>query len=319
MRPPEDAELVAALDLTAPVTSIVRAPYGYATSFAMEEVQVTLADGRVLDLLLKDLAWDRLLPEAAATKPLALYDPLREIDAYRRLLAPAGIGPPLAGARADGDGCWLLLAKVPGIELWQVGDPAVWQGVAAWLARFHGRFAGKLDEVRAAHPRLLELDRRSDTALLTRAREVLVASAHPLALDLVRALERGDAVVERLAGLTPAFVHGELYPSNVLVASGPPLRVWPVDWEMAAIGPPARDVAALTTGWEPDLRSAMLSAYAAACEHPLPLDELAAQVDLCSLQLALQWIGWSETWEPPAEHARDWVAEALAAATRLGL
>ena len=35
--------------------------------------------------------------------------------------------------------------------------------------------------------------------------------------------------------------------------------------------------------------------------------------------LAVQRLGWSDSWSPPEEHAHDWLAEALRAAERLGL
>jgi hypothetical protein len=32
----------------------------------------------------------------------------------------------------------------------------------------------------------------------------------------------------------------------------------------------------------------------------------------------VQWLGWSSQWSPPAQHAHDWLSEALALAERLG-
>ena len=37
------------------------------------------------------------------------------------------------------------------------------------------------------------------------------------------------------------------------------------------------------------------------------------------LHLAIQWLGWSRDWSPPAEHAHDWLADALRLAEGLGL
>jgi hypothetical protein len=42
-------------------------------------------------------------------------------------------------------------------------------------------------------------------------------------------------------------------------------------------------------------------------------------LDAAQLHLSLQWLGWSPDWTPPPEHARDWLADALATAERLGL
>jgi hypothetical protein len=35
------------------------------------------------------------------------------------------------------------------------------------------------------------------------------------------------------------------------------------------------------------------------------------------LLVAVQWLGWSDGWRPPPEHAHDWLADALDAAERL--
>ena len=55
------------------------------------------------------------------------------------------------------------------------------------------------------------------------------------------------------------FLHGEFYPSNVLIedaVEGP--RVRPVDWEMAGLGPGLADLAALISGrWEEAEREAL--------------------------------------------------------------
>ena len=52
---------------------------------------------------------------------------------------------------------------------------------------------------------------------------------------------------ERLLALPVGFIHGELYPSNVLVGERTG-RICAVDWEMAGIGPLLLDLAALTSG-----------------------------------------------------------------------
>jgi hypothetical protein len=46
--------------------------------------------------------------------------------------------------------------------------------------------------------------------------------------------------------------------------------------------------------------------------------QLEEQLNLCSLHLAVQWLGWSAHWSPPPEHAQDWVRQATRAAERIG-
>ncbi|HET8673735.1 MAG TPA: hypothetical protein VFL87_08880, partial [Thermoleophilaceae bacterium] len=149
---PTDEELRELLGGEA-VVELTRRPYRYATSAPLEELRVRLRDGTELELILKELARERLMGDARATKPEFVYEPEREPATYRVLIGPAGVGPRFYGTGAAG---WLVIEKVPGVELWQVGEFEVWEAVAAWLAGFHARFADRVDELRAANPHLLE-------------------------------------------------------------------------------------------------------------------------------------------------------------------
>ena len=76
------------------------------------------------------------------------------------------------------------------------------------------------------------------------------------------ALARYGEAIAPLASLPRTFVHGELYPSNVLVVRDDrDPRVCPIDWEMAAIGPGLVDLAALVGGWDPPERERLVAAY----------------------------------------------------------
>jgi Ser/Thr protein kinase RdoA (MazF antagonist) len=224
-----------------------------------------------------------------------------------------------AGAR-----CWLLLEKVPGVELWQVGELEVWQQVAHWLAGFHVRFAGMGPELLAASPHLLEHTADSFRAWGARARGALDASSDRRSDALASALERYGEIADALAAIPPTLVHGELYPSNVLVVRDErPLGVYPVDWEMAAVGPAPLDVAALVGGWSRHERELLALAYLdglgrAECSGE-EREQFLADLSRCRLQLAVQWLGWASDWVPPKEHAHDWLGEALALSEELGL
>jgi hypothetical protein len=305
------------------IVAVERRPYRYATSAPLEEVRVRTDDGAETLLILKDLSRDRLLPDARRSKPEFLHEPRRELETYRRVLAPAGIGPRTFAVVDDGRQ-WLLLQKVAGIELWQAGELWVWDRVAAWLGGLHAHFAGRIDTVREANPHLLEHSPSSYRSWCDRARSALSESTDPRAPSLLEALGAYDAVVHRLDALPRTFVHGELYPSNVLVAlAEEPVGVYPVDWEMAAIGPGLIDVAALVGGWGAPERERLESAYLqgltdAGGSSPR-IDELKAGVSSCRLHLALQWLGWASGWRPPREHAHDWLGEALLLSRELGL
>jgi len=308
------------------IVGLERRPYRYATSASLEELVVTTRDGGRTTLILKDLSRERLLGDARSTKPEFLHEPRRELETYRRILGPAGVGPRCIGAvsRSDPERHWLFIEKVEGVELWQVGELSVWEHVAGWVGGFHAGFAGRVDELRSANPHLLEHSEAWFRSWHERASEALAQSTDDRAPALARALERYGEVAEALAALPRTFVHGELYPSNVIVVrDGDPLGVYPVDWEMAAIGSGLIDLAALSGGWAAAERRRLEEAYGAGlvgAGGSLPdSHELEASLARCRLQLALQWLGWSADWAPPPEHAHDWLGEALALAGELKL
>src|SRR3712207_5004389 len=115
---------------------------------------------------------------------------------------------------------WLFLERVPGIELYQVGELTTWKRVAHWLALLHSRFAGRTEPLARAVP-LLSYDGSLYRLWMRRAQEFSdeVESSQPKAVRRgIRWLaKRYDRVVERLLALPVTFIHGEFYASNVLV------------------------------------------------------------------------------------------------------
>jgi Phosphotransferase enzyme family len=307
---PSDSELRRELAhaLGRPIARLERRPYAYQTSFAVEELEVWVDGGDPLSMIFKDVGPHGLAGQARAAKPAFLYDPLRELHTYRTILGPARIGAPVCygtvASRADGR-FWLFLEKVAGVELWQVGELDAWQEAARWLAEMHERCGA----ARSQH--LLRYDRGMYMLWLRRAR------AYSRRPELDRIALGYDRVVDLLLSLPTGFIHGEYYASNILVQdTGEALRIRPIDWEMAAVGPNLFDLAALTAGgWSDRERAAIVSAYGVGTAD----DDLEEGLVACRLQLALQWLGWSRDWSPPPKHAQDWLSEALCAAERLGL
>jgi aminoglycoside phosphotransferase (APT) family kinase protein len=270
------------------IREIKRRPCPYYSSYHIEELDVTLADGTQLPVIFKDMT---LLAEVRHVKPSFLFDPLREIEVYRDVLAPRALGTAkLLGAVTDNGRHWLFLERVTGDLLWQVGDTTIWRATARWLARFH--------RTSATASRLLRYDRAYYQQWMERA-----TAFHPAAGDLVPAYERA---VKRLLELPVTFIHGEFYASNILIQGN---RICPIDWEMAALGPALMDLAALSGGeWTDEQRADLARAYGGA--DPVTLDA-------CRLHLAVRWLGWSKEWTPPHEHAQNWLQEAQTLAARL--
>jgi hypothetical protein len=313
------------------VVGLKRRPSIYSTSFAIEELDVRLQDGTSLRLLFKDVSQHAVLESARRVKPTFLYDPLREIETYRTILEPNRLGTAtcygaIVDQRAGHYG--LFLEKVPGVELYQVGDLTTWQHVARWLAAMHVRFTLETERLAQA-ARLLRYDANFYRLWIQRARTSRGGAESSKSRDVRSGMERlarsYERVVERLATLPVTFIHGEFYASNVLVhATEGKLRVCPVDWETAAVGPGLIDLAALTAGgWNADEKKTLALAYRAALaphdDGPPEPDAFLATLDYCRLHLAVQWLGWASGWSPPPEHTQDWLGEALSLAEKLGL
>src|SRR5207248_9985343 len=69
------------------IVRLEREPSAYGSTFALEELRVDLDDGTRLHLMFKDLSWRALLESTRGAKPRFLYNPLREIQTYRAILA----------------------------------------------------------------------------------------------------------------------------------------------------------------------------------------------------------------------------------------
>ena len=281
-------------------------PFAAATSHRIDEIGP--------GWLRKDLAPEALLGEARTAKPAFVHDPRREPAVYRELLRPLAIGPHCAASGDD----WIVIEQVPGVELWQIGEPGVWVRVATRVAHLHRRLAvavlpghagrgarRRRGPTHADRVPLLVHDRR----LFAAWRERAAAAGVPPAV-----LAAHRRATERLVSIPPTVLHGELYPSNILVRMvGFRLDVWPIDWELAGLGPAVLDVAALTAGgWAEPQREAMARAYFDATDRPSgSWDAFREDLAAARLHLCVQWLGWAPGWIPPAEHAHDWLGEAL--------
>ncbi len=305
------------------ISSIVRRPSAYYSSFPMEDLDVTLDNGDRLPLIVKDLSPAAMLPHARQIKPAFLMDPAREVQVYRAVLTPHSVGAPTFwGAHENAaDGRRLLvLERVSGRPLWQVGEFEIWLEVARWLGAMHSKLAGSLDAFREKVP-LLQYDGAFYRLWLDRAMAQLTSpSARSEAAELATLLPAlYERVIAEIAGLPVTFLHGEFHASNVLVRDQPVQgeRVCAIDWEMAAVGPGLMDLADLTSGkWQPRERARLVEAYRCVAGlgagAGLELERFELAFNACRLQRTVQWLGWADgNWSPPAEHAHDWLREAL--------
>jgi hypothetical protein len=310
-------------DISPRIARLARRASRYRTSFALEELEVFLEDGRHLRMLWKDLHRHSLGETARQVKPEFLYNPAREIEMYRQVLAPHRFSTPTfygAVVRPEEGRYWLFLERVAGRELYQIGDFRIWQQVARWLAGMHVQFRGQAKLFQRDVP-LIVHDSRFYRHWMTRARQFAVGTKAAIEIEWVA--QRHNQVIDRLLALGPTLLHGEFYASNILVVpQANSLRVCPVDWEMAAIGPGLMDLGALVAGhWSEEKKRELASAHYSALPTPreLSCEEFLEALDYCRLQIAVQWLGWSPGWSPPPEQAQDWLFEAISLAEKLKL
>jgi hypothetical protein len=314
-------ELVAALEpiVGARITHVERRRSPYRSSHPLELLTIRTIHGRRTELVFKDLSPAVLDGAARAAKAEALGPSWRELDVYRDVLSGAADGVPARRGehRIERDGrYWLFLEPIVGAELYTVGEFHVWVAALESVARLH--------ETLDLAPRPASLARYDEHFFARwpdRAVEFAVANDRAL---LRRIAGRYAGVLDRLRQLPVAIVHGDLYPANVMIRSGEARRnqVVVLDWESAGIGPPLLDVATLTAGsWTGVQRDRLALAYRGAMPVTARPDlaQFLVDLDCCRLHVALQWLGWSQTWTPPPEHRHDWTSEARAAAERLEL
>jgi len=293
------------------------------STHALERALVELPGGRRLDLVLKGTR----VPHVAGgfERPRLVRDDAREGWAYRSLLDPIRFGTPrFLGVLHAGTGRErLVLETVAGRSLAERGERRPWREAARWLGRFHEW--GRARTLPAgAEDRLLRQSEALHFRWWRRALRRATAGGRTRAAERLRAIEAAyrEAVVALSSTLT-GLVHGEFYPSNILVERGSGgWRVRPVDWESIGVGPLLLDLAALTTGdWDDEERAAFYEAYEAAFVGGARGDRAAETRVVCPRGLAaarmvnaVQWLGWSSRWRAPSHHARDWLVEAEAAA-----
>jgi Phosphotransferase enzyme family len=293
-----------------PLTAVRRRGCPESSSYTVEVVTVELATGEAIDILLKDFGRSRLPKDAMAERRE------RELRVYAELLDGAELGSArFYGARWDDAAAhfWLLLEFVDGDPLRDCSFEH-WLAAAAWLGRMHGRFAGQ----RAWLQRcgfLLRHDADFFVDKAERALRAVSALSGMLAQRLAAVLDGYNSVLAVLTRDPETLVHGSYRPHNVLVVrSSEPPRICPTDWELAAFGRPAYDLAFLCDGFRPSRLDALFDAYGHETERSgAPgngKDELRYEVDCFRLHKAISSLGHSHQWKHPAETAAKVLATA---------
>jgi aminoglycoside phosphotransferase (APT) family kinase protein len=314
------------------IKQLRRRSSAYSSSYALENLELELDRGEHLRLVFKNLSPGSVLKTARQVRPGFIYHPEREIEIYRHILEPERLGTPICYGAVEVpelERYWLFLERVEGPLLWQRGRLQSWEQAAGWLAKLHTQYRVKRDNGGASWLKYLaRYDEHMLTTWLLRAEEFLRRdgdNSPEVWRRFARLANHYDEVIARVLDLPMSLIHGEFFPSNVILRPTPlGWEICPVDWEMAAIGPGLIDLAALTAGnWTADQKRKMVEAYGEAL-HAVDgwspsIPELFEAVAYCQLHLSIQLLGWASDWSPPKRHTQNWLGEALRLSGTLGL
>lgn len=231
-------------------------PNEYGSSSRGAVVTLGAADGTTADWLVK-LERDRADPPPCSRHGIGY-----EARVYAALVAAAPFpAPHLAGTVELGTPPRraLVIEHLPGcLRVGEAPDDSGIVAAAAWCGRFHAWSAP-----RAAAPELAFLARIDGATLRAWSRRAPAVAAAVGAVPgwLGRLVALHDERVDTLLDNDATVVHGEFSVGNVLWRDG---TIVPVDWESAAVGPGALDLAALVAGWPAEVVARCRAAYAAA-------------------------------------------------------
>lgn len=267
---------------SARVTDAVWQPLSGFSSHPISRVLVTLADGTRWPVIVK------------AARPHPRRDPAREVLVYKHILSRAQAGAPeLYASRCDParGRYWLMIEDVGATRLQWCAVPE-WERSLRWLAHLH-TVCGPPSQREADAAHLRWHDRSFYRQLADAAVQSLRLHGSPEQADRLLSLcdwglePAAAAVTEQPATL----LHGDLSCHNVMVQ---PHRIRTVDWEWAAVGPPAWDLAKLVAGWG-KRTPRLLTAYRVELDRlGRPADPVALDVavEQCATLHLLWYVGW---------------------------
>jgi hypothetical protein len=266
------------------------------------------------------------LPDGATVRLLAKYGSPDDLDetyghkggvafeaaVYRQVLAPfRDCTVPYRGACA-GDRAgetWLFCDYLTDALLAQKVDdgPAL---AARWAGQFHRANEGRL----AARPLLRAYDRAYYLGWAERTVR-FGGRLHRELPWLAPLCGRFAAAADLLLAAPPTVIHGEYYPHNVLASGG---KVYPIDWESAAVAAGEIDIACLTDGWDDATAAACARAYSRARWPGGEPTGFARVLDAARVYVSLRWMGDRPGWTR-AKNMRWRFTGLRVAGERLGL
>jgi hypothetical protein len=227
---------------------------------------------------------------------------------------------------------WLLMEALPGASLENIQDAVTWETAAAGYARLQAACVQRVVDLRLLGCQTRTLGAIADGIGLLASDVGALRSGAPDGLTSVEASRFrsiGNALRERCAALAALDIpltleHGDLWPSNFLVADG---AFALIDWEDVAIGHPFVSLAPFLAGLglsQPRLHSrglvdrierAYLTGFAGEAPSALLRKALRLATPLAFVDLALRY----RRQRPSVVGLHPWMSELVPQAMRLAL
>ena len=283
-----------------------RAPNAYASEFVTELVSIAIGNSELVVFCKHGNDYLDHGLRRGVRYEASVYDP-----ALRVLGADA---PRFYGSFSGAHGSTLVVEFLQGASRVHEAGTAKTAIVdaAARLGALHARGESLVDR-----PSLSFLNRYDGEQLRSWLSRVGGLAKLPALSALLGPLvSDGTRIAGALAAARPTVIHGELYPSNVLLEAE---RIAFVDWETAGVGPGEIDLAALTAGdWGEEIRRACESAYSRSRWPSGPPREYEATLAAARVHVLMRLAAhWRR--DPDRLASESWLAEEIAeAADRLG-
>jgi hypothetical protein len=237
-----------------------------------------------------------------------------EAEVYRHVLSPAGaVTPRFYGSHTDAatGETWLVLQYLVDSEPIHRYPESLPQA-ARWLGLFHAVQEARLAQ--SIEPCLHVYDAAFYTGWARRT--ALFAQSLQARFPWLGVLcERFEEATALLLAPPPSVIHGEFYPGNILLHRG---RVYPIDWESAAVAAGEIDLASLTERWPAAVARCCEAEYRRARWPGGAPADWGQRLAVARLYLAFRWLGERPDWTTDDSDA--WRFELLrSAGKRLGL
>jgi hypothetical protein len=225
-----------------------------------------------------------------------------EAEVYRRVLRGMPVpAPAFHGAFAcpqTGGTCLVLEYLESGVRVSKLPVPGAMPAAAAWAGRFHAFNERRVR--RRGFPFLTRYDTDYYVGWSRRTLRYAVAASaeHPWLGALGR---RYEEMVAALTGRPRTVIHGEYTPHNVLWHDG---RIYPTDWEAAAVAAGEIDLAVLVEGWEEETVGRCVRSYRQARGPSGDAGAFEDAFGAARLYVAFRWLAARPDW--PTDERSLW-------------